>query len=57
MAGIGVEVMVLSAPGEGTTVTLTHPGACRSDPNVSGALVTPGKPGDRFPPTSATMTP
>lgn len=57
MAGIGVDVTVLSAPGEGTTVTLTHPGACRSDRDVSGALVTPGKPGDRFPPTSATMTP
>lgn len=56
MAGIGVEVTVLSAPGEGTTITLTHPGACRSDPNVSRALATPGKPGDRYPATSATMT-
>ena len=56
MSAIGVQVAVLSALGEGTTVTLTHPGAHLSDLNVSGLLVTPGNPGDLFLAASATMT-
>ena len=56
MAGIGADVTVLSAPGDGTTVTLTHPGSSLSDRHGSGASVTPGNPGDRYRVTAATIS-
>lgn len=52
MAQIGVQVAVRSIPGEGTMVTLTHPGlGCLSD----GSPATPGEPGDRIAENACTM--
>ncbi|MEP7193226.1 MAG: ATP-binding protein [Actinomycetota bacterium] len=52
MARIGVRVTLCSAPGDGTMVTLTHPGL---DLSAEGSRATPGKPGKRSGENTSTM--
>ncbi|HEY5182561.1 MAG TPA: ATP-binding protein [Dermatophilaceae bacterium] len=52
LAQIGVQVCVRSAPGEGTMVTLTHPGL---EAFVEGSHTTPGKHGERSAENASTI--
>lgn len=52
MAQIGVRVTLCSAPGDGTMVTMTHPGL---KVYAEGSRATPGKPGERSAENTFTM--